>query len=99
MNAYKVRVREVSIIMSLFLTAHGEGFTLCFIPTAGLLYDYAAIIQDFSLAILFVFQSALNAAVGVHIFKLGTNTKFLLSFWTKADICIAAHRALLHFHV
>ncbi|MNI54014.1 hypothetical protein D3C73_1088770 [compost metagenome] len=99
MQHNQIRIREIAVVMRLFLAAHGQGLTLRLIPAARLLNDDPAVIQNLSLAELLVLQTAQYAAEGVHVLQLGADTELFLAYRTQTDVSVAAHRAFFHFHV
>ncbi|MNW60014.1 hypothetical protein D3C74_379720 [compost metagenome] len=88
MQIHQIRVREITIVMRLLFATHRQSFALSFIPAACLLNNFSAVIKNFGLTILFIFQTALYTTEGVHIFELRPSAQFLLTMWTQADVGI-----------
>ncbi len=59
-HRHQVRIREIPVVVGLFLAAHGVGHTARIVPEPRFLDDLAAALKDILLALDLVFQGALD---------------------------------------
>ena len=95
MNWWNIWFWHVAIIISLFLTTLGSGFTSIIIPTTGFLNYFFAIIQQFFLPVIFVFDSHFDGAERVEILNFSTSTKLGATFFSERNIHIETHVAII----
>jgi hypothetical protein len=95
----EVRVREVAVVLRIFLAAHGAGLVALGIVEAGFLLDAAAVFQDLDLAARLELDRPLHEAEGIEVLDLAARAQRALSGLAHGDIGVAAERSFLHVAV
>jgi hypothetical protein len=95
----QVRVREVAVILRVFLAAHFARFLAVRIVQAGRLDDLAAVFDQLDLAAHFDVHGFFDEAEGVQVLDLAAGAEFLLADRTHRDVDVAAEGAFLHVAV
>ena len=85
--------------MGLLLGAHGIGAALGGVPGAALLDHAPAGLEDFDLALDFVFEGGADEAETVDVLDFGLGAEFVRALEADADVGVAAQRTLLHVAV
>jgi len=91
----QVRVREVPIVVRLFLAAHRDGLPLPLVPGPGLLDHGAPVLQDAFLARDLVLDRLVDEAKRVDVLELGAGPKLLLTNRANRHVGVAAERTFL----
>lgn len=73
----QVRLREVAVVLRVFLGAHGEGGALVVVPAAGLLADGAALAQQLDLPLGLGAHGAGHGLDGVEVLHLRAHAERL----------------------
>ncbi len=95
----QVGVREVAVVVRLFLRAHRARLALVGIVQARFLLDLAAALEQLDLALDFVIDGALDEAERVDVLDLGAGAELGLADRAHGDVRVAAERAFLHVAV
>ncbi len=99
LHGNEVRLREISIVVGVFLGAHGGGFHRFGIPAARFLHNRDGMRHAFALAARLVFKRRVNAAEGVHVLDFHLRAELLRAARTDGDVHIAAHVAFFEIAV
>ena len=95
----EIRIREVAVVVGLFLAAHGLGDVLVRVVEARLL-DHLATVQDHVfLAGNLVGNGAAHVAEGVHVLELRAGAELFLAPGSDGDVGVTAEASLLHVAV
>ena len=81
-NGCQVRIREVTVILCIFLGTHSLGTFLVVIPTSCFLDDLPAIFDQLDLASCFSFNGMCNSLKGVNVLHLCSSAEFRCSHFT-----------------
>ena len=98
-SGQQVRVREIAVVVGLFLGAHGAGLVLVRVVEPGLLDHLAAALDEVDLALDLEADGLVQKAEGVDVLDLGAGAEFLLALRAHRDVGIHPERALLHVAV
>jgi hypothetical protein len=94
----KVGIREVAVVVRLFLGAHRTGLALARIEQAGFLVDLAAILENGDLAAGFVLDGLADEADRVDVLDFAARAEIAARL-AHRDVDVGAHRALVHVAV
>ena len=95
----QIRVREVAVVVSELLAAHGPCDFAVGIPQARFLHDAAARFDDFGLALDFVLNGFFHAAERVEVLDLRARAELGAADRPDGDVGITAQAAFLHVTV
>ena len=95
----QVRVREVAVVLCLFLAAEAEGRTLVLVPAARLLDDAAAAVEHRRLPRDLVGDGLLDEAKRVDVLQLDARAELRLPGGADAHVGVAAEAPLLEVAV
>ena len=95
----QVRIREVTVILCIFLGTHSLGTFLVVIPTSCFLNDLLAIFDQLDLASCFPFNGMCNSLKRVDILHLSPGAKFRRSHFTDRYVYVSSHGTFLKLTV
>ena len=86
----EIRIREVTVVVRLFLAAHRTGFVAVGIVEARFLDHLAAAFQHLDLAINFVKDCALQKAEGIEVLGLCARAELISAGAPHRDVGVTA---------
>ena len=95
----QVRIREIAVVVRLFLRAHRARLAAIRVVQARFLHDLAAALDQLDLALDLVVDRALDEAERIEVLDLGARAELLLALRPHGDVRVAAERAFLHVAV
>ena len=98
-HGQQVGIREVAVVVRLFLAAHGGRDVFRGIVQAGLLHDLFPVCQGILLTGDLIIDGPLHVAERVQVLELGTGTESGAAHETDGNVGITAEAALLHVAV
>ena len=95
----QVGIREIAVVLRVFLGAHGARLVLVGIVQARFLHDLAAVLEDVDLALRLELDGLLHEAERVEVLDLAARAELVVAGLAHRDVGVAAERALLHVAV
>src|SRR5215813_9772601 len=95
----QIGLREIAIVVRLFLGTHAISPPLARIVEASFLDNFFTSFNYFDLTLNLISQSIANEAKRIHVLNFCLGPQLLFPAWTDAYIGIAAQRTLLHVAV
>src|SRR5258707_13088156 len=98
-DGQEIGLREIAVVVSLFLGTHGVGAIGSLIPQARFLGDAASGFDDADVALDFVFEGFGEIAKRVEVLHFHLGAEFGGATAADADVSIAAKRTFFHIDV
>ena len=95
MNWRDIWLWHVAVIIGFFLATLRSGFTSIIIPATGFLNHFFAIIQQFFLPVVFVFDSHFDGAERIEVLNFSTRAQFSATFFSERNIHIKTHITII----
>ena len=89
----QIGLREISVVVSFFLRAHGYRVAFSLVPEARFLWNAAAPLDNPDVALDFVFQRLLQIAEGVEIFYFDFDAEFFRGPAHRRTLMLASQRS------
>ena len=99
LKRHQVRLREIAVIVCLFLAAHGQGDTAGGVEQPRFLHHAAAAVQHVTLALHLVGDGLLDVAKRIEVLDLGSRAQGVGTHRAQGDVGIAAQAAFFHVAV
>ena len=78
-NRCQIRVREIAVVLGIFLGTHGKGTFFVVIPSSCLLNDLSARLDQLDLTLSFAFDRMSDGFEGIQVLHLGSGAKLFCS--------------------
>ena len=95
----QVRVGKITVVVRIFLAAHGARLITIRVVEAGFLNHSSAVLDQLDLATHFILDGALHESEGIEILDLTAGAELSLSDRTHRHVGIHSKRAFLHVAV
>ena len=92
----QIGVREITVIVGIFLGTHFAGFPFVRIVKARCLNDFSAAFDQFDLAFDFIIDCIFQIAEGVQVLDFATGSECSRAGGTNRHVGVATERTFLH---
>ena len=99
LDRQQVRIREIAVVVRLFLAAHRPRFVLVGIVQTRFLHDLAAVLDHLDLPLDFEVDRLLDEAERIQVLELRARAELLLAARPHRNVGVAAKRTFLHVAV
>ena len=95
----QVWIREITVILGIFLGTHGIGIFFVIIPPSRLLDHFAAVLQNLDLAFPLILNDPGDRLKGIEVFHLRAGPVFTGAHLPDRQVHIRAHGSLIQLAV